>query len=50
MYNIEFINIKEINSDDKNEINQLKKKIDNFTFENKILMKKKKKMIKKLQI
>ncbi len=46
--NIEFMNIKEISSEDKNERNQLKKKIENFSFENKILMEEKEKNYKEI--
>ena len=46
--NIEFNNIKEISSDDKNEINQLKKKLENFSFENKLLIEEKEKNYKEI--
>ena len=46
--NIEFININEISSDDKNAINKLKKKIENYSFENKILIEEKEKNYKEI--
>jgi hypothetical protein len=47
--NIEFININEISSDDKNAINKLKKKIENYSFENKLLIEEKDKNYKEIE-